>query len=90
MIAWVTVPGDEVLIRTGQRLQRVMRASDLVARIGGDGFDVCLSDVSDPSVVYRVAERIHDELGRSVEIDGESVRVGDSWNCRWSVELRGR
>jgi len=64
--------GDEVLRRVAGRLEGCVRAVDTVARIEADRFGILLDglkDVSDPS---RVAARIHDALGRPLEVgDGE-------------------
>ena len=43
--------GDMVLVDTAHRLSRCFRASDRVARIGGDEFAVLLADVSDQAQV---------------------------------------
>jgi diguanylate cyclase (GGDEF)-like protein len=48
--------GDMVLIDTATRLARCFRASDRVARIGGDEFAVLLSDVNGQALVEQLAE----------------------------------
>jgi diguanylate cyclase (GGDEF)-like protein len=47
--------GDMVLVDTASRLSRCFRASDRVARIGGDEFAVLLADISDQDQVERLA-----------------------------------
>ena len=47
--------GDMVLVDTAHRLSRCFRASDRVARIGGDEFAVLLADVSDQTQVEQLA-----------------------------------
>jgi len=49
--------GDEVLKAVAQRIQTAIRASDIVARIGGDEFILLLSDV-DEAAAMDTAERI--------------------------------
>jgi diguanylate cyclase (GGDEF)-like protein len=48
--------GDMVLMDTATRLARCFRASDRVARIGGDEFAVLLSDVNSQALVEQLAE----------------------------------
>lgn len=47
--------GDMVLVDTVSRLARCFRASDRVARIGGDEFAVLLADVTDQAQVEQLA-----------------------------------
>jgi diguanylate cyclase (GGDEF)-like protein len=47
--------GDMVLVDTATRLSRCFRASDRVARIGGDEFAVLLADISDQAQVEQLA-----------------------------------
>lgn len=49
--------GDAIMIAIGQRLDRCMRASDVIGRIGGDRFGVVLSQCSEGQQV-RAAERV--------------------------------
>jgi EAL domain-containing protein (putative c-di-GMP-specific phosphodiesterase class I)/GGDEF domain-containing protein len=49
--------GDELLVQVADRLQRVMRAPDTIARMGGDEFTLLLPDVVDGGEAV-VAERI--------------------------------
>lgn len=49
--------GDEVLKTVAQRIQAAIRASDIVARIGGDEFIILLSEV-DEAAAMDTAERI--------------------------------
>jgi len=48
--------GDAVLKTVAQRIQEVIRASDIVARIGGDEFIIMLTDVNQESAL-ETAER---------------------------------
>ncbi len=49
--------GDELLCQVAERLQRGLRANDLLARIGGDEFVIVLADV-DESGARQIAERL--------------------------------
>lgn len=54
--------GDQVLVQTAERLRDVVRTQDVVGRIGGDEFVVCLRDLSDPTEIHAVAKRLHEVL----------------------------
>ena len=53
--------GDELIRRLAGRLERSIRATDLLARTGGDGFLVLLADRHDD--VLTAAERVAAEIG---------------------------
>jgi two-component system cell cycle response regulator len=53
--------GDAVLVEVVQRLARCLRTSDLIARIGGEEFLICLPDTT-LSDSYLVAERLCREI----------------------------
>jgi diguanylate cyclase (GGDEF)-like protein/PAS domain S-box-containing protein/hemerythrin-like metal-binding protein len=54
--------GDWVLQTVARRIERCIRASDTVARIGGDEFLVLLSDLQNNDDSLTVAEKIRTEL----------------------------
>jgi diguanylate cyclase (GGDEF)-like protein/PAS domain S-box-containing protein len=71
--------GDEVLIEAARRLRSRLRAGDLLGRIGGDEFTVCLANLADPTV----AERIADDLRAAVSApftltSGDQASIGVS------------
>ncbi len=57
--------GDRVLQEVARRLQRGMRESDTVARIGGDEFVVLLTGLLRPEYAGQVAEKIRGSLGEA-------------------------
>ena len=63
--------GDRVLLAIGSRLRHVVRASDTVARIGGDEFAVLCEGLTEEEQAEVVARRIEEALAKSVELDGE-------------------
>jgi len=73
--------GDAVLREAARRLRKLARASDVVARAGGDEFAVVLDDIVGEEDALRFGQRVVDELkrgfsGRSGQINsGASVGV---------------
>ncbi len=60
--------GDELLSVTAARLQSGVRADDLVARLGGDEFAVLLGSVTDEDQAERLADRLHHEVSKPVQL----------------------
>ncbi len=70
--------GDEVLVRTGQRLKERLRRTDVLARLGGDEFLVAvlgLDPVSAAQEAGEVAAQIRDSLSRPMQVEGQDVQV---------------
>jgi diguanylate cyclase (GGDEF)-like protein/PAS domain S-box-containing protein len=65
--------GDALLHDFAQRLRVSVRASDTVARFGGDEFVVLLEDVKEPENALRVAEKIIEEARRPLQLHGKEV-----------------
>ncbi len=72
--------GDKVLREIAGRLQKCMRQSDELIRIGGDEFVAIMRTNSSKSAAGRVAEKIINELEKPVEIKARnaSAKVGVS------------
>ena len=67
--------GDILLIETAKRLKECMRASDVIARIGGDEFVIMLRKVSDQSQVAAVARKILAAVVKPLTIHGHECRT---------------
>ncbi|HLW91753.1 MAG TPA: EAL domain-containing protein, partial [Roseiarcus sp.] len=70
--------GDKLLAAIAERLQAIVRPSDLVARWGGDEFAILQRPVNDEQQTAALAEEIVREVSRPVFIDGYEVIVGVS------------
>jgi diguanylate cyclase (GGDEF)-like protein/PAS domain S-box-containing protein len=73
--------GDAVLVAIGQRLDRYVRSSDVVGRLGGDRFGVILSQCREEMVVHAMDRIIDGIREEPVEIDGQSIPVSVSIGC---------
>jgi diguanylate cyclase (GGDEF)-like protein/PAS domain S-box-containing protein len=65
--------GDTLLKDFAARLRAGVRATDTVARFGGDEFVVLLEDMNDREHALRVAEKIVRESARPLRIDGRDL-----------------
>jgi diguanylate cyclase (GGDEF)-like protein/PAS domain S-box-containing protein len=87
--------GDQLLLGVSKRLEKCLRASDTVARLGqdtftlarmgGDEFTVLLDDLKEPGDAERAAERVMEGLSAPFELEGKEVFTSASigialWN----------
>jgi len=75
--------GDQLLQGVAQRLKKVTREQDTVARIGGDEFVIALSAVNDVQAAAVAAERFMDAMVAEFELQGRSFAV----NCSIGISL---
>lgn len=65
--------GDEVLIHFTTTLQKFLRKSDLIGRVGGEEFAIFLSDTRIDDA-FLIADKIRKAIGRSIlDIDGKKI-----------------
>lgn len=70
--------GDELVRQVGNRLVDLVRASDTVARFGGDEFLILLRDVADEDQLRRFCERIVVDLSHPYALLGDTANIGAS------------
>jgi diguanylate cyclase (GGDEF)-like protein/PAS domain S-box-containing protein len=70
--------GDRFLCVAAARLLEAVRDVDLVARLGGDEFVILVENTSGVAEVIDVAHRVVTALHRTIEVDGDKVRVDGS------------
>jgi diguanylate cyclase (GGDEF)-like protein/PAS domain S-box-containing protein len=70
--------GDRLLCEVAQRLAGCVRASDTVARMGGDEFTVLLTNIHGPQDAERVAEKLRVAIAAPFALDGRSLSVSAS------------
>ena len=70
--------GDQLLIGFAQRLRRIVRSGDVVARIGGDEFAVLADDLAEVNDAIQMANRINSGLRAPFEFGGHRVVVSAS------------
>jgi diguanylate cyclase (GGDEF)-like protein len=67
--------GDQLLIMVARRLQESLRASDTIARFGGDEFEVLLDNTVDKDSVLVVAQKIKKVLHSPFKLERHEVYV---------------
>ncbi len=72
------VAGDAVLRSVALRLRAGVRATDTVARAGGDEFMVLLEELSDDSEAEEVRRKLHQLLAEPIDLGRAEVTIGAS------------
>jgi diguanylate cyclase (GGDEF)-like protein/PAS domain S-box-containing protein len=70
--------GDKLLKMVADRLRGLVRATDTIARMGGDEFAIVQAPIKDPAEATALAQDIIRLLGEPFEIDGHQAVIGVS------------
>jgi diguanylate cyclase (GGDEF)-like protein len=77
--------GDRLLSGVAERLCRVLRPGDVIARFGGDEFTVLLPGIASEDYALQVARRLADALREPLVLDGERRYVTASIGVSFSA-----
>ena len=75
--------GDELLLAIAQKLQRIIRPTDIAARLGGDEFVILLEHIPNITSVIHMAERLLAEFNDATVVDNHSVFITTSIGIVW-------
>jgi len=70
--------GDHLLQVVASRMQDNVRASDTVARIGGDEFALVLNNIENESAITSTCELLLKEISREYNISGNRIEISAS------------
>lgn len=67
--------GDEAIKEVAQRLKKLVRQSDTVARFGGDEFVMILDDIKDPMVIVDIVSKLMETMEEPMIINQHTLYV---------------
>ena len=70
--------GDEVLTTISNRMNDIVRSSDIISRIGGDEFVIVASNLKNNSEVLPLLQRLLSDLSLKIVYEGNSIYVSAS------------
>src|SRR5205807_7794216 len=70
--------GDSVLIEVAKRLRRIRRASDTVARTGGDEFVIVCDGLPSPDKAIDIAAQIRDAIEQPLILNAKEATISVS------------
>lgn len=70
--------GDELLHAVAKRLEATVRASDTVARFGGDEFVVLLDEIDTPARAAHLSQILHEAIRSPYTLKGQTLLITSS------------
>jgi diguanylate cyclase (GGDEF)-like protein/PAS domain S-box-containing protein len=77
--------GDKLLKQVAQKLQGMVRPTDLAARLGGDEFVILLEHIPDIQAVIHMAERLLADFRRAMDIETHCAFITTSVGIVWGT-----
>lgn len=72
------VIGDQLLQHAAKRLQKTLRDTDTVSRIGGDEFNILLPELQSQTEAELVAQKILDNFSRPMTLENHQITISFS------------
>lgn len=66
--------GDQVLAKLADKLRRILKKTDVIARLGGEEFAIMLTKTSGQQG-YQIAETIRKEVSEGFMVNGEQIKI---------------
>lgn len=70
--------GDSVLLQVAEILQQSLRESDVIGRIGGDEFVICLYDIENSDSLKNTVNKLASNIAAITCIDGHEISISAS------------
>ncbi len=70
--------GDKVLKHVAENLSKIMRKNDLLARIGGDEFNILVEDLESAVVAEEIAQKMIEQMNLPLMIDNNQMHITGS------------
>jgi len=70
--------GDSLLVEVSRRMQASVRATDTVARTGGDEFLILVNDVQNDSDMQSVRRHLDENLTGNASVEGKKIHISAS------------
>jgi len=70
--------GDDVLIETAKRFQKLLREEDTLSRLGGDEFTIILKNIKDERSAATVAQKLINSMKAPIEAANHTLHISAS------------
>jgi diguanylate cyclase (GGDEF)-like protein len=84
------VVADQLLMAVAKRIKQCLRAADVVARAGPDGFSVLLHNMVSPDIAGRLAQRILQAFTTPFDLAGHEIFIAANIGIAIGVPEKGK